>query len=523
MIDPIEADAAALERQLRAQSMIWVGAGASVAAGYPSGMQLVATMKKEADDPITSDDFPEVTDQFVRSRGAAALRSLLQREIRGTQASTSFHRALARLAKAERVHTIITTNYDELVERALGQEQVPYVVQTFEANFEGAGRDTVRIIKVHGSYQDWSRVVLSGASYARFAQDYRKLGEQLDVLCRQYPITFVGSSLLEPRVLGWLATLTTEERRGLLPWRAFLTADSWNQLLSYRTDQYEAKTVLEGQFRPLILHDHAALQTIWSEVAHNLAPSAADAGDEDETPRPVSDRVRCAVLLREALHATEAVYDKSGPTTILHRRLDVAERWNRELQQVLGRLPENGSSPWIASVRADSEWLAQITPRVRAVLPKAGEMDRPEEDPSSREQLRWTLYQRRRGVDEQLEGDKVLDGMDDATRWRILGFADKESYDDHLYPRLHQLLRRKDPAVRELARRLLKDPHFTPAGLAAEGFRAALVMDMVNAIYREGGGTWFNLSKSSGAQAAGRITPNGQQLLARLLEKSESR
>jgi hypothetical protein len=84
-------------------------------------------------------------------------------------------------------------------------------------------------------------------------------------------MTFVGSSLLEPRVLGWLATLTSAERNALLPWRAFLTLSEWNRLLEYKTREFEARTLLVGQFRPLILKNHSALPTIWIEVTRDLA------------------------------------------------------------------------------------------------------------------------------------------------------------------------------------------------------------------------------------------------------------
>jgi hypothetical protein len=36
MIQPIDAGVDALKRQLRDRSIIWVGAGTSIAAGYPS-------------------------------------------------------------------------------------------------------------------------------------------------------------------------------------------------------------------------------------------------------------------------------------------------------------------------------------------------------------------------------------------------------------------------------------------------------------------------------------------------------
>ena len=324
-IKPIEASAAALKRQLSDHSIIWIGAGASIAAGYPSAARLVASLKDAADDPITSDDFPEATDQFVQSRGEAALRVLLQREIGGGRPATDFHRALAALAKSGQVHTLITTNYDDLIERTLADQGVPYIVQTLEANFEAASRNTVRLIKVHGSYQDWSQVILSGESYARFAKAYRRLGEQMNVLCRQYPLTFVGSSLLEPRVLGWLAGLTKSECKDLLPWRAFLTQKDWDLLLDYKTTEFEARTLLIGQFRPLILKEHAQLQTIWAEVAHALAPPPAAAKVESRASPPVvPDLVRACVLLSEAVKAVYAVC-----TAVVQRRICIGDSTSR--------------------------------------------------------------------------------------------------------------------------------------------------------------------------------------------------
>ena len=126
LIKPIDASAEALKRQLKDHSIVWIGAGASIAAGYPSAARLVTALKEAADeDPITSDDFAEATDQFLRSRGEAALRVLLQREIGGGRQFTNFHRALAALARTGYIHTIITTNYDDLIERTLADHGVP--------------------------------------------------------------------------------------------------------------------------------------------------------------------------------------------------------------------------------------------------------------------------------------------------------------------------------------------------------------------------------------------------------------
>jgi hypothetical protein len=54
--------------------VLWVGAGASAAAGYPGTSQLVRAMLEAAEDPIDADlSFFEVADAFVASQGAGDL------------------------------------------------------------------------------------------------------------------------------------------------------------------------------------------------------------------------------------------------------------------------------------------------------------------------------------------------------------------------------------------------------------------------------------------------------------------
>jgi NAD-dependent SIR2 family protein deacetylase len=115
--------------------VIWVGAGASMAAGYPSTNALVAAMVDEADDPIHgSKSFFEVADAYVKSMTKGALSDLLQRVLGPPQAPATLHRHLARVAGVGAFHTIITTNYDDLLERTLADAGVPVMLQVLDAN-----------------------------------------------------------------------------------------------------------------------------------------------------------------------------------------------------------------------------------------------------------------------------------------------------------------------------------------------------------------------------------------------------
>jgi hypothetical protein len=71
--------------------------------------------------------------------------------------------------------------------------------------------------------------------------------------------------------------------------------------------------------------------------------------------------------------------------------------------------------------------------------------------------------------------------------------------------------------VADLARRLIRDPDFTPAGLTADdGYRQAIVMDVLNALLRDGWAVWTDLSVL-GSRAKGTVTDAGRRLLAKLV------
>jgi tetratricopeptide (TPR) repeat protein len=275
---PIPATAPAVRKELASRPLLWVGAGASVAAGYPGTSAILGALAGRADDPIGSGaSFPRIVDAFVASRGAGELAEILQRlfepRSRGDHQPTPVHRAIARLAGAGCFHAIATTNYDDLLERALADAGVPTVLQPLEANAAVAGDGAVRLLKLHGSREDWLRVVLSGRSYQEFGCAYPFLGAQLDELLRQRAVVFVGCSLQDPRLLDWLAAQTEDEARSLKPWRALMTPEAWQVAAAAVWEGGHASGALaRGNVRALLLRDHGQLAEIWSELAAELAP-----------------------------------------------------------------------------------------------------------------------------------------------------------------------------------------------------------------------------------------------------------
>lgn len=79
---PIPATPEALRKTLGRRPALWVGAGASIAAGLPSTGKLVDAMVAEADGAIDPGlSFEQVADAFVGQQGEGHLKTLLQRLI----------------------------------------------------------------------------------------------------------------------------------------------------------------------------------------------------------------------------------------------------------------------------------------------------------------------------------------------------------------------------------------------------------------------------------------------------------
>ena len=140
-----------LESIVKQQPVLWVGAGLSVAAGYPSMEQILSSLRATADVSLPVGEFSVVVDAFIAAMGAGELGDVLQRLFQCPHEPTPTHRAIARLAAAGRFTAIVTTNYDDLLERALADERVNVLVETIEQNASVRELDgALRLLKIHG-------------------------------------------------------------------------------------------------------------------------------------------------------------------------------------------------------------------------------------------------------------------------------------------------------------------------------------------------------------------------------------
>jgi tetratricopeptide (TPR) repeat protein len=257
-------------RDVKLDPILWIGAGASAAAGYPTLAGIEEVLRKRIPDSKESGWglIREFTDRFSRTD----LGVILQKELGEPRPFAPLHEALARLAGAGVCPFLFTTNYDRLIENALTAAEIPFVAQSLEDNFTLQNLRQVQVLKLHGDQGDWTRVVLSAADYKAFDASYPRLKRQLDVNLRTRPILYIGCSMQDPRLLDWLEALSVSERQGLYAGRAILTEKEWLRLP-------EPKRQLLGQanIKPILVPDHASVTLLLQEIARRMAP--LDPGD----------------------------------------------------------------------------------------------------------------------------------------------------------------------------------------------------------------------------------------------------
>jgi tetratricopeptide (TPR) repeat protein len=329
--------------------ILWVGAGASAAAGYPALGKLEEILRQRL--PGVEGDAYHLVDAYVDEYSRADLAQLLQKHLGVPRPFAPIHEAVARLAAAEVFPLLFTTNYDRLLENALTVAETPFVVQSLQDNAELQAMDQVQVLKMHGDLGNWMDVVLTSYSYREFHQTWPLLRCQLDQSLRTHPVVFVGCSMTDPRLLDWLQGLSPAERSRLFASRAILTDDEWGRLPAATRELLGSANV-----KPILVPDHAGVTRLLQEVAVRLAPL------------PVKDLVF-------ELEPGEDEWTVTGPTPESPRH-QVANPWqDPELGELLAALAESVGivvplgSPEAADVEAALERLAlRVSDRLTPVL-----------------------------------------------------------------------------------------------------------------------------------------------------------
>lgn len=185
---------------------MFVGAGVSMGAGYPSWRGLLKEIGEELEiNAADVDDLAALAQWHVRkTSGYQRIRQVIKREIGVDRPLTEAVRTIARLP----IRHIWTTNYDRLIERGFEEISRPIDPVSSQGNISTrAGAGAARLYKMHGSIEILEDIIIATEDYELFRA---KRGAYLPLLFGQlasYSFLFVGLSFSDPNIRHVLSLL----------------------------------------------------------------------------------------------------------------------------------------------------------------------------------------------------------------------------------------------------------------------------------------------------------------------------
>lgn|GEM_PF-3001223 len=188
-----------VERAREGSLVLFVGAGVSVGAGLPTWRDLLSPLAAEVGADPKTDDPLDIAQWSVIRHGRSTLLGHVQTAIGCARQPGALHSALARIPAP----VVFTTNYDQLLELAIGAEQgVPpdAIVEDGHVGFIDEARRTT-VVKLHGCLSLPRTIVLTRDDYEAYADEHRAMIAYLQSLLATRTILFVGASLSDPNFL----------------------------------------------------------------------------------------------------------------------------------------------------------------------------------------------------------------------------------------------------------------------------------------------------------------------------------
>ncbi len=214
------------------QLVLFVGAGLSCDAGIP----LWGTAIKEISERLQLDicetlDYLKIPQYYCNSRGYKEYAQLMRKIFRYNERLNTqpVHKLLMKFD----VDTIITTNYDCLIEKACEEnnEFIQVISSNSDLPYRTAGKE---LIKMHGDFEH-KNFVLKEEDYLNYHEEFKLIENYIKSLIGTKVVLFMGYSLEDPdvkHIFSWVKEILNDNMQ-----RAYLI-EAGKPYDQYKSDYY---------------------------------------------------------------------------------------------------------------------------------------------------------------------------------------------------------------------------------------------------------------------------------------------
>jgi len=183
--------------------VVFVGAGASAGSGVPLWGDAVAKIREHLENTSVSDsDYLIVPQLYFNARGEKEYNELMHTIFRYDDKNpNSIHKLIVKLNPC----SVITTNYDDFIERSFLEEGELLKVIEKDNEIPYAKTDRL-VIKMHGGFT-YNNFVLKEDDYLNYSYDFPLIETYVKALMAKNVVLFIGYSYNDPdtkQIMTWV-------------------------------------------------------------------------------------------------------------------------------------------------------------------------------------------------------------------------------------------------------------------------------------------------------------------------------
>lgn len=254
--------------------VLWLGAGFSIPAGYLSGNDLKAELyknfqPKDQKDINISEPLDIIASEYEAYYKRTGLINTLQKIFDSiTKKESKAHQLLAQFTF---FNTIITTNYDSLIEDYIGSRIKVY----YDDNDLPIDNNKAALLKIHGDFSHTNGLIITKEDYAKIVDEFPKTLLYNSIIERltNQNILFIGYSIEDINALSILYKLSSQlgNRRK----KCYMLSPTVPQSKIKRLKQQHI-TYIDGDGEKFMRElEQNILNHVWEDLQKNPANRAA--------------------------------------------------------------------------------------------------------------------------------------------------------------------------------------------------------------------------------------------------------